>query len=1176
MNAAFNPIYEPESLFNIGQGDAEYLELGTTLSNNLSCGITTVKFDTHEELIWTGNQSGYVSSFYGSTMQKYTSFRVHQTEIVHQIETNSEGIFALTSTSLRHQIRRGIPKFTHRSKNLTDALCMFALSPTRLLIAGHQPNLIDFDLTTMTEQAIIDVGEHGCAIIKKYDHSRFLCCGDVNGFITLRDPLTLHEEHKLPTHSASLNDFDVQGNYLVSCGFSDINGKLTVDRFLLVYDMRMLRLVSPIQTLIDPTLLSFLPSFVSRLAIVSPIGQLQLVDTVELTQPRVCMYQVNIASQCMSFDISSSNQAMAFGDNTGQLSLISAISSPEPQFNNYSRETEFADTPEPLPFVSITDMNFPLSSILLPKLQSGNWLSDLPKEMCEYHYRKPKPIDPIILSTMKQQGTISYAPNPRTTRRNQIPYIMENEAQSDDPEVSANTNISIFSSHAIPKHYQKIDIKYKAGTTLEFDFSEFNQTEFCGLENLLPNAYCNSMLQILFYLFPLRQALITHTCSKEVCLSCELGFLFHMLANNKSKQPCQASNFLRSFRTVPEVAALSLVISDRNPSRNINLIRLIQNWNRFILHQIHNELLDAGKRNSVPMQSVDITNLISSVSKRLEEASLAEEKEQTEDEEKDEIEQDRYQFLETEKKEDQEHEVSSEVSSLFGIKQRVVHRCLKCNEKKLKNNVVLVCNLIYPLTSPTHESCDFLKILKNSLNLEKTLSAWCDICNRFSPHNHCASVTDLPNLLAINCGLDNEKEIELLKRHLNQFNSDFIQSPVNESENAIKKQCRYGIKCTRTDCHFSHPHMRRITTSSESSNGTNGKLSDRWFPTSFKITIAGENISIDDIQNSDDDTSQIYNLQAVVYCIDNGQQRNLISFILRNGQWYIFNDFCIKNVQEDEVLSFMLDWKIPSVLFYKNKNYEWNEHDNSTYESPFTSNLLLEEILNTNVEQDVSNFMPLEPHEVPKQGDIVAMDAEFVTLNPEESEISSDGKMTTFKPRVASVARISCIRGPGNEREGVAFIDDYILTQEQVSDYLTKFSGIKPGDLDANLSNKRLTTLKRSYQKLRYLVDSGVIFVGHGLKNDFRVVNLHVPSKQIIDTVYLFHIPHHRMVSLKFLAWHFLGISIQSETHDSIEDARTSLQLYKHYLKLQEEDRVNAALNNLYDIGKQLQWKVPE
>ncbi len=49
----------------------------------------------------------------------------------------------------------------------------------------------------------------------------------------------------------------------------------------------------------------------------------------------------------------------------------------------------------------------------------------------------------------------------------------------------------------------------------------------------------------------------------------------------------------------------------------------------------------------------------------------------------------------------------------------------------------------------------------------------------------------------------------------------------------------------------------------------------------------------------------------------------------------------------------------------------------------------------------------------------------------------------------------------------------------------------------------------------------------------------------MVDTVELFHFKRQRKLSLRFLAGYLLRASIQVDTHDSIVDARTALQLFQ-------------------------------
>lgn len=215
--------------------------------------------------------------------------------------------------------------------------------------------------------------------------------------------------------------------------------------------------------------------------------------------------------------------------------------------------------------------------------------------------------------------------------------------------------------------------------------------------------------------------------------------------------------------------------------------------------------------------------------------------------------------------------------------------------------------------------------------------------------------------------------------------------------------------------------------------------------------------------------------------------------------------------------------------------------------------------------------------EKPQLGSPVGIDAEFVQLQAEEIEIRADGTRETRRPSRLGLARVSVLRGEGDE-EGLPFMDDYIVMKEPVVDYLTRYSGIRPGDLDPTTSSHQLVSLKVAYKKLWILLNLGCVFVGHGLSKDFRIINIHVPRNQVVDTADLFFIKERlRKLKLSFLAWYILHEEIQADHHghDSVEDARTALRLWRKYEEYKDAGVLEQMLRETYKKGAELGYQPP-
>ena len=321
---------------------------------------------------------------------------------------------------------------------------------------------------------------------------------------------------------------------------------------------------------------------------------------------------------------------------------------------------------------------------------------------------------------------------------------------------------------------------------------------------------------------------------------------------------------------------------------------------------------------------------------------------------------------------------------------------------------------------------------------------------------------------------------------------------------------------------------------------------------------------------------KVYDLVGVAADITSkqNQKSHLVSLInvaisqtrpTAESDWHLFNDFLVKQIPTEEALRFFQSWKMPSVLVFQAATSRHGVSD--SWREDLDASLLYDNIPSNPRVPDLCET--LDPSlEASFAGSYVAIDTEFVTLRKPEIDMKSDGERETIRPAVDGVGRVSVVRAEG-DKEGMTFIDDYIRISEPIVDYQTRFSGLEPGDLEPTSTPYILKPLKIVYKKIWLLSNLGCIFIGHGLTKDFRAINIHVPPAQVIDTSKLFYTKERRQyLGLAYLAGELLGENVQEGNHDSIEDARTALHLWRKYEELRKAGRLASALEMVYDKKK--------
>ncbi|KAJ2082203.1 poly(A)-specific ribonuclease [Coemansia sp. RSA 988] len=838
---------------------------------------------------------------------------------------------------------------------------------------------------------------------------------------------------------------------------------------------------------------------------------------------------------------------------------------------------------------------------------------------------------PVYSSVTGDGGSVSgYGSAPSSTR-DAGAHAASSRSVAGSPAMKPATVVTgTAPSGKVPKHMQQMRIAYSRFGVEDFDFSLYNSTRWSGLEGNISNAYANALLQLLFFSAEFRALMLSHcasNCPEPNCLSCQLGLLFRMLASANGAS-CHATLLLRVLSERPEAAALAL-LEELNGSTaagataatatvgagsgGLSYALLAQRLMRFFLEQTNNEC-------QWPTSELPLYYL----------------KPDTGDAPKQRVVEHVFGFP-------QQTRTTCPVCKTANDRESHVFSVdLEPPQGTAGLASVLAGGLVSVKRAESQRNsrkADMLGLIERSLARLETTRAWCACCKKFQLLQTEKRITRAPvGYLALNfpalassqslSGGGGSVAAGLLSNSATATTAETTSAAV--SGGALGTQAGSGLN--EDGCSW----QMTLPTSFELSVGADDETSDH--PVQVRAADHSDASAADAVAEGDGalcpssvlggakEQFQLVALVSSIRDVRRGPEHLIVH--VRDPEdptaWLLFNDFLVQPVTEDSVVGLYDWWRVPSIAIYANAQRQQLDEvvDAVCRHHPYristkilttpksvldVQQLQYQQQLrqqpsylqrsnpgrlgspsslqnnNNNNSRMRNRAVPLSKVEAGllERGEFkCALDAEFVVLEEAKMEVFSDGTRSLHRPPMHALARLSAVRANGGDLHGVPFIDDYVAISRPIADLATLYSGIHAGDLAVGISPYKLSTMKEVYKKLRLLVDSHCVFIGHGLKHDFRVCNISVPIALQRDTMLLFQSPSHiRPISLRFLYWYFYRKSIQTREHSSVEDAQATLKVYESYCKCVDgkpDDAIESVLDAIYTVGANMSWKLPD